>query len=1647
MTTRRDRTDVLGNALSTLNDFAPQATDGTWLEDLTVEVAPLLADWDVGVCYRWEDWPDRAEFLPDSTRQDIGIDVVAHRRSDNRCIAIQCKARRLDPDGTGDAIGKNEIAQFSMVAEQEVFAELWLVTNGASASTATAATAIKVSGKPIKFVNLTADVSVEAAAADISQADDVCPHCSDPEDIQTRDCMQREAVEQSVHVLWEHADSDSGGLPKGQARGRIVLPCGAGKTRVALRIVEELTTAGQLSVVLCPSIALVAQLRREFLQHARSGIRVMAVCSDQTAGYDPRQEGSAKRAFDPTQDNSNVSASEVKGLVTTDPAKIADWVADGRVTDRVSVIFGTYQSASRVADALKSALTPVQVLVCDEAHRTATLRRRSNPTEQAHLKEFTLCHNQEAFQARYRVYQTATPRIYNHTTSARQVDPSEFVVRSMDDETIFGVDLYRKSYVEAVRNGWLSDYRIIALGVNDPDAYAAANELARQTESKGRSQLTTVDYLRGLALVLVMGGATRTDDDSSVTVESCIAFMNTVDKSKNMVKDLQTDAVRDWLATRMDGHAPVGFSLEHLDATSNVSKRDNAKRRLADADAEAPHGVVNVGIFGEGTDSPTLSAVAFLEPRKSPIDVVQAVGRAMRTAPGKKLGYIICPVLIPPSADPERWLSTANPSEGWAELGQILLALRAHDSRVEEELSEMLQVYVPPQQALTLLTTSLVAVASPATGRIRYGEHVGPPDSVFDTLEDAASADTPLSKYGITPVRPETWTPDTEPTQIVAAAPSADGAVRLRCDTVERTKPLAGEARGPADAQKSKKRAQKMINRGEGTPVPSRTERAARTTKTKKQRQEEHAQRMLELVGSTFGDAITVNLLAKSGLRHDRVTRDLNVLEASVKEAAHHLRQDDQQAVLDKHFGLDQLSADKRSQQADGCTIAALLLMNAAMLHQRIAAGGWLRHVDPLDSIKNDPQVIEQLERNWERVTRQDFLPVIEPAREVIYAIKDSAKLAGLERALRHLAAEAERIAATYADMGADHAGPLFNKVMGNQASDGAFFTRPPAATMTARLALDACGTQDWTSPDTWRRHKSVDLACGSGTLLAALSAEMKRRAREQDAHADQIAAMQKVAVEETLKGMDINPVSLQLAATQLTAGNSDIKYNGMGLYQMPYGPTADPMVPTAAGTLELIAEEDLVPRREAELFASSAAGSAAKMALGDPEVERAARAAAGARIVIMNPPFTERERMGEKFPKAAQERLRNRVDGLEGILVDADSDLAGFVSKRSLRPMFVALADRCIDRHDGVLAMISPTVALANHSGLRERRLLADRFAVDTVLTCHQPSNINLSQNTSINESIIILRRHHGDHPPTRFISLDRFPNDDAEVAELFSVIEPQPVGVLADGWGEVSTWPTERIQQGDWTAAIWRSPALAEAAARLAGHEALQPLRSLGGACHLTSSALTTKYRPANAEHPGAFPILKSKGADGQRRIESEPDGHCAPRQTKRPTVLDKAGHLLITAGQDTSTARLTAVASSGTHVGVGWMPITGIDTTQAKAAAVFLNSTPGRLLLMRNPGRKLSFPNYRPSIINDLPLPDLSDQRICSTLFDSWLATRDVAVPQFRDGECEIRQLWDAAVCVALGWDDAQVAEWRKRLHDEPHVRGLGYGQYRG
>ena len=877
----------LGDALVEIEETSRRATDGKWLERLTADCAPLIADWDVRTAWLWDDWPQR-------NHADTGIDVVAER-SDGKLIAIQCKSRQLNDQGSGQPINKAEIDSFISVSSGHgsSFSNRWLVVNGA--------VDVNVNARPIiqnhdvTYVNLYLDIKKQHDAARSDTLEDCSHYQLGPAAPakQTRDCMQREAVEVTVAALKDHAQAT------GSARGRIILPCGTGKSRIALRVIEELTESGQVSAILCPSIALVAQLRGEFLLHCSRPIMALAVCSDQTAAH------GSDLSKDQAADLSQTSARDVKGRVTTDAGEIAEWMGS-LPESRIGVIFGTYQSSHKIAEALTSSSTTLAVMVADEAHRTAGIRQIKGDNDR--LRDFTVCHHEHRFPAIYRVYQTATPKVYKsrkERNAEMRMRNQNWIVRSMDDENVFGPELYRKSYRDAVENGWLSDYRIIALGVNDPEAYRTANGLAGQKGSK----LSTAQFLRGLALALVMGGATR---KYGHVIRSSINFLNTINKSKEMTRELGSKTVRAWVDSRLAAEGVVverpDYRLQHLDSDSNVAQREQAKAQLAAATDDKPHSILNVGIFGEGTDAPSLSAVGFIEPRKSPVDVIQAVGRVMRRSTGKNTGYILCPIVIPPNVDAEQWLANTNdPGDGWQALGQILLALRAHDDRIEEGLAELMSIYLPPAPLEDEEVTTVVAVGS-ETGRATYYMHEGKHGSAENAVERvvmgvARGADEfrPLGE-AIPEDRSTNGGTNTaelsrtnEPHRIITGKLNRDGSVEMREQAVERDRPKLDGTSGPVNVKKTKVTCRKMLNGETG-----RTITRPRKRKTLEEIEELREQRSLNLLEGSKADdmGIFVNLLEKSGLCRNKAQRSVNTLEEAIAEARLRLNEDELAAPL-----------------------------------------------------------------------------------------------------------------------------------------------------------------------------------------------------------------------------------------------------------------------------------------------------------------------------------------------------------------------------------------------------------------------------------------------------------------------------------------------------------------------------------------------------------------------------------------------------------------------------------------------------------------------------------------------------------------------------------------------------------------------------
>ena len=1650
----------LQDSLSTINSMSTQPSDGLWLEQITASVAPLLREWDLSECVAWKDWTEKSQLFPELSHQDIGIDLVGKRDS-GRYVAIQCKARRLGSEGGGSQVTKHELDSFVAITQSDYWEERWLVTNGDNPLAPTAQKAQSITPNPVKMIVIGRDIHQELNAREQFEPK--------PGTNKSKNEMQEEAVSTCVAKLRELVNSTSGGSPVGEARGRLILPCGAGKTRVSLRIVEELTEPGSISAVLCPSIALVAQIRREYLQFSKVKIDALAVCSDQTAGITKKDEG-VLPSNDPTRDTSFVSANEVKGRVTTDEDEISDWILrETGVDDRIKVIFGTYQSASKIVDALDKSGASITVLIADEAHRTAGIRKPKSKGALERVRDFTLCHDQSVFPARYRVYQTATPRIYS-TEKMRQRSKNDWAVRTMDDETVFGVELYRRSYVDAVKNGWLCDYRIIAIGVNDAAAFDQANKLASMARADSVESLKTAHYLRGLSFALAMSGATRSQEKGLVQIGSCIGFMNTIEKSKNMVSSLSREEVQtfiqDWFKANGLDYEPTTYRFRHLDASANVTKRQQALQELGQSSPSNPFGILNVGIFGEGTDSPALNAVAFLEPRKSPIDVIQAVGRAMRTAPGKEVGYIICPVLIPPNVDPEKWLSTSSMSEGWQELGEILLALRAHDGRIETELQHLLSVYLPADPTLTRNLIGLVNTEK----QIEYYEQEGTNNSVYESLEQVILGKSTPRKEGFVKLanrgRKE-W--NVKEPGLMVTAKQVDDKIEIREDSVQRKKNRDGSL-GSVDIQKCKKQMKRMINENSGRPHIPKPQ-----PPEPKPQPEAAGLRFLRLSDAIGNEkAIQLNLLQKSGLKSNRVERDLNLLEDSVEEAARHLDNDELEPTLAKHFGYDQLRKPKPGEKrAKATTVASLIFMNAAMMQQRIDDTGYIDTSHKLVDAKNHPEPVGFLRRCWTNIIAHDYKTVFEPAIELIDIIEDeSARLGGLQRALHHIASEAVRIAETYADMGMDHAGPLFNRVMGDQASDGAFFTRPVAGTLLASLALDlieeSTTTQEfcWSSEDTWKAVKIVDLACGSGTLLAACLADMRRRASIAGARKSLLGKLHRVAVEYSLKGFDINPVSLQLAAAQLSIGNAEIRFNSMGLHRLPYGVNkSDSSV--RAGSLEFIDQSEIVPKHSELVLEDEIESEDVWRDRGeklDARIESAVDAVKDANCVIMNPPFSNRAKMGEKFSEAEQKKLRYRIDELEQALVSSDSEMHRVADKNSVGPLFELLAEYCL-KERGVLAMIVPAASLCSTSALEKRQVFASRYHIHTIVTSHRPGRFSFSQNSNINESLLVARKcSDTNKPATRFINLDRFPSGEEEAHELCELLRAEEqehvegeTHRLDRDWGQVSYWSCNAMSKGDWSPGIWRSTDLAAACKRFAGWSDLVPLGTINDVeIHATGQMLRAEFERGQGSSITGVQIIKKTGEDGQQKLLATPDEKWIPKPAQRSTrqkadlavnkVLAKAGRLLVTASQSTSTARLTAVAGAK-YVGNGWMPVTGLTLDEAKALAVYLNSTVGRTLILRSRGLKLLFPKYSVAEVSNVAVPNVrSNWLVRSVLAQCFDDTCELIVPQFRDGECEVRRLWDTAVEKALKLSPGYLSHYRHQLNREPFIADVGYSQYK-
>ena len=450
-------------------------------------------------------------------------------------------------------------------------------------------------------------------------------------------------------------------------RGKCIMACGTGKTLTALHIAEKQAGAGGLVLYLVPSISLAKQTLQEWSANRNVDHDYLIVCSDKTVG------------------NEDSSTTDLSGYVTTDKAQIASLYEGMRARrDRMHVVFSTYQSADKVRDAFRGHV--FDIMIFDEAHRTASISKRTGKGG-IEDKKFTLAHHDANIKSKKRLYMTATPRIHKESDKLKARE-RDVVLYSMDDKKVFGELFYRLKFSDAIKLDVLTDYRVVVFEVSKEDM---ADIEAEQGDSEIALEESTKLSSVYRALLSQDGGKTEN------LLRRVIVFCNSIRASKNF--SIGRFDGKHSRKRRSDDRASggrfrqvvdmVNASLEknvtvktrHVDGTYNAKDRGDMLNWLKKEKGGNECRILsNAQCLSEGVDVPALDGVVFYEPRKSIIDVIQAVGRVMRKKEGKRFGYVVVPVVTTRDGGMETALETNKQSKIQLE---VIGALRAHDDRID----------------------------------------------------------------------------------------------------------------------------------------------------------------------------------------------------------------------------------------------------------------------------------------------------------------------------------------------------------------------------------------------------------------------------------------------------------------------------------------------------------------------------------------------------------------------------------------------------------------------------------------------------------------------------------------------------------------------------------------------------------------------------------------------------------------------------------------------------------------------------------------------------------------------------------------------------------------------------------------------------
>jgi predicted helicase len=570
--------------------------------------------------YFWSEWASQKGL----SLQDTGIDLVAEK--DGELYAVQCKnwSRAVSWENLGTFVG-------SLLRRDIDFKGGYLV---ATSITNEVERKIRELKKPIFFI------SVEDLNEYLDQAKALLegrPLIKEKKQLRP---YQEQAIQSALEGFKSHD------------RGKLIMPPGTGKTLVALRIAESFGV-GKLILFLCPSIALLDQSIKVWFKDSELPVHAYAVVSDRGVGRDDELNSRSLLSFPAT-----TSAEELLRAFRLEEEKL-------------NVIFSTYQSLDVIKTAQQKGLPEFDLIICDEAHRTAGVSKREETN-------FKLVHSNENIKGKKRLYMTATPKVFDVEKEEKErIEEENFVkIFDMSDEAIFGPTFFEYSFRRAIEEGYLSPYRIVVMTVNKKEVQ---EKLYEYLMSQGSLSIDDTTKLVGLGK-LIKGEVLNEDGTPlNLSIKRGIVFVNRVSKSKRVAEDFPR-VFQKYFGT------PSPAEVQHIDGNMSVFDKRGRINWLRDG-GQRSHVLTNAKVLTEGIDVPALDFVAFFDPKESVVDIIQALGRVVRKAQNKEFGLVFIPLVVSTDkGDVDEQIERTSYKTLW----QVLNAVASLDSAFQSQIRVIL---------------------------------------------------------------------------------------------------------------------------------------------------------------------------------------------------------------------------------------------------------------------------------------------------------------------------------------------------------------------------------------------------------------------------------------------------------------------------------------------------------------------------------------------------------------------------------------------------------------------------------------------------------------------------------------------------------------------------------------------------------------------------------------------------------------------------------------------------------------------------------------------------------------------------------------------------------------------------------------------